>query len=547
MSSELIEKACKVNKISIFKEIANNTLKPLEILREAISNSIDAGAHNIKIEIGSEDGAYILIIKDDGDGMTIAELEHFFSLGSSKEKGKQKIGEKGLGSITFFKSKRVEVYTQTEEGRYYAMLDEPWKKIQFGDELNYTVRSLELQEGMNGTEIRIYNYEANNLYNRHFNFESMKDYVLWYTAAGSFKTKFSYEKELRHLVKNINTTPMIRIVDTISGQDEEFVGEHRFSEPDENPLPSATNLFDRTNRYSKSFGPFHRSELINGKYVSFQLFGTISGVEKRNQIIKFEQGQRHRSRFGLLFCKDFIPFLNMKELLLDDNNYSHYHLLLNSQNFELSSDRNNITNGDSPEIQWILEEAKKIVREQISSVAKIGYFEMRLQDEINEHIFNRKQEINKRIKKLDQITDVFIPGVGTMKTPQNESQTLMIMATLLARHKIEGLRILDYSSLSSTDLILVDESGQTILAEVEYKLSSLIIHGHPLETLDQIWCWRIDIDLNQYQKLGNDYVTLVSKNDRYYLKYGAEKLIRVFEITKIVEDLEDKEKNKKNT
>ncbi|MCD4713265.1 MAG: ATP-binding protein, partial [Clostridiales bacterium] len=472
MSEELIEKSCNVNKISIFKEIANNTLKPLEIIREAISNSIDAGSQNIQIEIGNEDGAYVLKIKDDGEGMSIPELEQFFSLGSSKEKGMQKIGEKGLGSITFFKSKRVEVFTQNVKGRYHAILDEPWKKIQLGEELNYTVRHLKSQEGMDGTEIRIHNYETNNLYNRHFNFDAMKDYILWFTAAGSFKTKFSFEKELRHLIKNINTTPMIRIIDTISGQTEEFVGEHRFSEPDENPLPSESNLFDRTDRYSKSFGPFHRSELFNGRYVSFQIFGTISGVEKRNEIIKFEQGQRHRSRYGLIFCKDFIPFLNMKELLLDDNNYSHYHLLLNSQNFELSSDRNNITNADSPEIQWILDEAKKIIREQITSVAKSTYFEMKFEDEINESIFKRKQEINKRIKKLDQISDILIPQVGNMKTPHNESQTLMIMATLLARHKIEGLRILEYSSLSSTDLILVNESGEQILAEVEYKLSS---------------------------------------------------------------------------
>lgn len=75
------------------------------------------------------------------------------------------------------------------------------------------------------------------------------------------------------------------------------------------------------------------------------------------------------------------------------------------------------------------------------------------------------------------------------------------------------------------------------LAEVEYKLSSLLKHGHPIETLDQIWCWRIDIDINQYQKLGNDFVTLVKKHDKFYLKCGAEKLIRVFELSKIIEEL----------
>lgn len=538
MTNKRVEKTCRVNKASIFKEIANNTLKPLEVVREAISNSMDAGASNILIEISNNDGAYVLRIKDDGNGMNLNEIDDFFSVGSSKGKVNQKIGEKGLGSVTYFKSKRVEVVTQGPDGRYHAFLDEPWKKIKGNEDLSYSLIELESTDLDQGTEIKIFNYEANSLYNRHFNFESLKDYILWYTAAGSFKTKFSHVKELRHLIKNIHTSPMIRLIDAIEGKEEEFVGEHRFSESQENPVHSDDNQFDRMNRYSRTFGPYHRSDFINDKYVSFQIYGTISGVEKRNEIIKFDQGQRHRSRFGLILGKDFIPFLNMKEFLLDDNNYSHYHLLLNSQNFELSSDRNNITNTDSPEVQWIFSEAKKIIHDQITEIAKETYFKLKLEDEFHESIHNRKKEIVKRLSKIDQVSNVLVPSVGTMKIPNNESQTLIIMATLLARHKIEGLRIVEYSSLSSTDLLLEDESGKIILAEVEYKLSSLLKHGHPIETVDQIWCWRIDVDLNQYQKLGNDIVTLIQKNDKHYLKYGAEKLIRVFEISKILDEMQ---------
>lgn len=39
----------KVKEVSIFKEIAHNIVNPLEILREAISNSFDAEALNIYI------------------------------------------------------------------------------------------------------------------------------------------------------------------------------------------------------------------------------------------------------------------------------------------------------------------------------------------------------------------------------------------------------------------------------------------------------------------------------------------------------------------
>ncbi len=545
MNMERHQKTCSVNKASLFKEITNNTQKPLEILREAISNSIDANAQNILIEmyVDPETNLFVLKIKDDGDGMSIRDIDDFFSLGSSKAKQPNKIGEKGLGTKTYFKSKKVEIYTQKDGIRHYAVLNNPWEKIQSGLDLGYSVEKLAQQTNMDGTEILIHDYQANNLHKSHFNFSTMKDYILWYTAAGSFKTQFSNVKELRHLINNIHISPMIKLVDRISGESIEFVGEHPFEEPDENPVATGENLFDRTDNFSKRFGPYHRTDMINGKYVSFQIFGTVSGVSKRNQIINFGPGQRHRSRFGLNFCKDFIPFLNMKEFLLDDNNYSHYHLLINSQNFELTSDRNNMTNSDSLEIQWIIEEAKKLIRDKITSVAKDTYFAMKLNEEMRAAIFQRKMETQKRLNALHEIDDIYVPGIGKMKKPRMESQVLAIMLSLLASNNIEGLRVVEYSSRSSTDLILMDESNTPILAEVEFKLSSLIKHEHPIETLDQIWCWTIDVDLDQAVVLGENAISIVKIKNEHYLKYGTEKMIRIFEISRIIEGIMEKKEN----
>ena len=532
-------KECSVNKISLFKEIANNTQKPLEVLREAISNSVDANAGNILIEtfIDEETNLFVLKIKDDGDGMNLSELDDFFSLGSSKKKQRKRIGEKGLGSIIFFKSKKLEVITQKNDIRYHAILNHAWEKIQEGTTLDYKYKEVDAITAMDGTEILIYGFEINNFIKHHFNFYSMKDYILWFTAAGSFKTQFSNVNELRQLVNNIHSTPVITLIDRINNIQDEFVGEHPFEEPDENPKESGALQFDRMNFYSKRFGPYHRTEMINGKYVSFQIYGAISGVNKRNEIINFGPGQRHRSRFGLVFCKDFIPFNNMKEFLLDDNNYSHYHLLINSQNFELTADRNNITNMDSPEVQWIIDEAKILIREKITDVSMKTYFLMKDEEEMQKAAHERKIETALRLAALVDKEDIIIPKIGTMKKPENESQTLMVLSAILASHDIESLRIVDYSSKASTDLIIMDEKNIPILAEVEYKLSSALRHGHPIDTLDQIWCWRNDLELNHFYTLGEHNVIMIKSSDKHYIKHGADKLIRVFEISKILNEL----------
>lgn len=51
-----------VKDISLFKEIVKNLVNPLEVTREAVSNSIDAEAKNINIDIfRNEKGIFLYI------------------------------------------------------------------------------------------------------------------------------------------------------------------------------------------------------------------------------------------------------------------------------------------------------------------------------------------------------------------------------------------------------------------------------------------------------------------------------------------------------
>src|SRR5271168_2304880 len=109
-SSDWIEITPQVNAEAEFLEIASDFGNPLEILREAISNSIDAGARSIKIAFSVEevDGAQTLVIsvEDNGRGMTKEALERdFWGLGFSESRDdKSKIGEKGHGTKIYLRS-----------------------------------------------------------------------------------------------------------------------------------------------------------------------------------------------------------------------------------------------------------------------------------------------------------------------------------------------------------------------------------------------------------------------------------------------------------
>lgn len=195
----------QVKYISLFKEIAQNIINPLEIIREALSNSHDAEAKNISILVYRNTGGnFVIEIQDDGNGMNKDSIHRFFNLDDS-EKGVIGIGEKGLGTKTYFKSSKITVYTQTKNNyAYKVVMKEPWKSLCDNLMLEYVIESIEPKVGSVGTSVLIEDYIIDNP-EKYFNFEIIKDYVLWFTAAGSFKTYFSFilrTKILRRIMES---------------------------------------------------------------------------------------------------------------------------------------------------------------------------------------------------------------------------------------------------------------------------------------------------------------------------------------------------------
>ncbi len=225
----------QVKDVSIFKEIAQNIINPLEIIREAISNSHDAQAKVISIIIyRNKNDRFIIEIQDDGRGMTISDIHRFFNLGDSN-KNIIGIGEKGLGTKTYFKSEMITLITQTKEKEAYkGVMNKPWERLSKNTLPEYTIETIGANTGKIGTSVLIEGYIIDNP-GKYFNFETIKDYILWYTAAGSFKTYFANCTELHKYINNMQIAPRIFIEDKIIKCKEELSGVHQFYPPHENP------------------------------------------------------------------------------------------------------------------------------------------------------------------------------------------------------------------------------------------------------------------------------------------------------------------------
>lgn len=534
-----------VKDISLYREIAKNLVNPLEVPREAISNSIDAEAKNISIDIyRNSEGVFCISFTDDGYGMNYSDIESFFNLGDSR-KDDRNIGEKGLGTKIFFKSERIIVDTQINNSlRILAVMKEPWRMLSSNKIPTYTVEKVEANNGNNGTKILIEGYKVDNP-EKYFNYYTLKDYILWFTAAGSFKNLFATYTELNSKVKNMQIAPRVYINDYIEDIKEEIAGAHQFYPPQENPQEDTNEtIYTRSVNYCRHFGPYYRSTNINGEYVSFQLYGTVSGVNCRNAICKLKRGKSLKSRFGVYLAKDFIPFLK-KPTLLTDPNYHHFHILVNSQNFELTADRNNLSNEDDPKVKWILNNVRKIINEDILLIAQSTYFKLRRDEENVYYIKEKSESLKKRVQYFAKLKQLDIKNIPIKKVPDNESQVVLLLTALLCNVYTKKYiplinSIAHYSHQSSTDLICYGRDESILLIEIEYLLSNIFKHEHPYKTFDCIVCWKVDLEINEKRKLvDNIELKLICNSGEWAFKYGTDKIIPIIELSNIITKMEE--------
>ena len=113
--------------LSVLNHLGRNLYRNfITVLGEAISNSWDAEAKNVWIEVSSDKSKFT--IKDDGIGMNHVDFrDKFLKVGYSKRKdgitatnsGRPFIGAKGIGKLALLScSERVSIYTKKKDSEY---------------------------------------------------------------------------------------------------------------------------------------------------------------------------------------------------------------------------------------------------------------------------------------------------------------------------------------------------------------------------------------------------------------------------------------------
>jgi sensor histidine kinase regulating citrate/malate metabolism len=123
-----------VDQVQEFIEIAGDFSNPLDLVREAISNAVDAKAKQVSIifDVMKEYGENVLVIvlQDNGIGMDQTTIRAFFDLGNSSNRGNpDAIGEKGHGTKVYFNSSEVDVVTICNGKQIHAKMADPYKKL----------------------------------------------------------------------------------------------------------------------------------------------------------------------------------------------------------------------------------------------------------------------------------------------------------------------------------------------------------------------------------------------------------------------------------
>ena len=259
-----------MNEVREFLEIAKDFKDPKEIIREALSNSCDAGSTEVTIKFdlvrisGTKRKKIMVEIVDDGEGMSSAqreavgssEIEGFFNLGDS-QKPHGSIGSKGHGTKIYYKSNGITVDTWKSGRHIHAATEvEPWQALNDGIVPTYEYDEDDDNSGK-GTRIKVDGFQAKQATFK--SLDALTEYVQWYTVLGSFGHYFGSPKSMDLHLKPVDSFSPLTIP-------------FGFRFPDEK-----TDLSEGTENACKIFGPetIDCGETEDGKRVEVKIIGAL--------------------------------------------------------------------------------------------------------------------------------------------------------------------------------------------------------------------------------------------------------------------------------
>jgi hypothetical protein len=497
----------RVDETQEFIEIANDFSNPLDLVREAISNSFDAGAKNIEIafDVLKESGEKMLeiVLKDDGVGMDMNGLQSFFDLGNSLSRdNEEKIGEKGHGTKVYFNSSIIEVETVKGDKKYRATMSNPMKKLHGRTIPEVEVESIDSESEATGTLIKIKGYNSNR--RDRFTHEELKDYIQWFTKHGSVELFFDVEvnRDVKIFLKGLGRKTFEVL---------------NFGHPFPSESRSVNKLFDdflvaAPDHYCKRF--IQRGQLRNHPEISYEAIFSVEGnkiKQQHNPMIR-RQGVSPVSgsytvadRYGVWICKDFIPIQRKNEWVnYKGSEFIKLHSFFNCQGLKLTANRGSIDNTPSEILADIQDEILSIYNQIVDSDdwTKLSWLEQ--QADAYRTAEKEKKDYDWRIKKVARTNIASYKGM-TLIEPQRESGVFALTLQLqIVENDAFPFFILDYDTHSGIDIIVKGDATTPIqssrLYYVEFKHYLTAEFNHSFSNLHSVVCWDTAIKHNDCVK-----------------------------------------------
>jgi hypothetical protein len=531
-------------------EISADFTDPIEVVRESVHNSFDAGATEVSVAAVPQtlpDGRRVLTLEfqDNGIGMSEETLACFFGLGHSVKPsipGRPTIGFKGHGTKIYYQAQDVYVATRVDGGllnlaivrnarRDIHSKRTPTPEYFSGEEADAVARSEKLSvPTQHGTSIRLVDYtpDSSRLIDV-FKFDALENYLRWFTIYGSFE----------HVVKS--TTPTAPFSLKVQGTDlksSQIGFGHPWPSDDRIDIKALKRLDDRRpfNYFRKSFR-FPDRSIADG----FRIDVAILFEGKRGRLDRDKAISRQRSgglyaeeeRYGLWLCRDFIPVEQKFEWLLEEEcprlveDLRRPLIFVNSQDFKLIANRGSV--GNSP--QQLLDAIKQAIFSILEEVEDDKDIQKFL-NEYQEDLFGRQRDkdqkaLTRRIDRHNDRSECEIK-LANGKThlffePKREITLFGLISELqVLDASILSLEILDYDDHSGIDL-LVQRNGnpanlldktKVSYVELKYVLGAQV--NHAFDHLYAVICW--ESDLKQ-----DDFVTDAANNKfQFEEKKGAD-------------------------
>lgn len=494
----------QVNEAAEFLEISNDFKNPKEVVREAISNSFDAGASNIKIEVyidrsrGTDE--LVIDVADDGEGMNLEDLKAFFGLGYSKrvqidERGfniSPSIGEKGHGTKVYFNSRRIEVRTWKDNQCLEAYMDSPNQTLRRQDVPKVVYESNELSDKQHGTGVRIFGYNSN--IQAGFSHDELKDYIYWFTKFGS--------PELELGIKSYEDVK-IRLKGLGVNEFEELKFGHKFADvnTDVRTLKSKDKISPLDYYVAKWIFP--GVQVIGKPGCKLDMVFYIEGDKAKREYNKMihEKWQVWRPgeydvtwRYGLWLCKDYIPIQRKNEWVAVKSEYTKYHSFVNCQDFRLTANRGDLENTPPDLLEAVEITVRDLFQNKISQSKEFQkYRDELLIEEVERTAKQEEDDFSRRRQATLSKNSAEIDGLTLLQPRQEGGVFSLFLQLITIKPELFDFKIIDYDTSFGYDLLVTKDTALDLnqasmkFAEMKYELKRSF--NHSFGKLWAIICW----------------------------------------------------------